>query len=160
MEVETPLPFGHLSANFTLQEMTKSQTAQRQGIDNTPTKAQVASLQALCLGVLEPLRDNFKRPITITSGYRSKALCKAIGSSAKSQHAKGEAADFEIRTIPNYEVACWIRDNVEFDQLILEFYDGKSPNSGWIHVSYRADGKNRKQCLTYDGKKYVTGLHG
>lgn len=156
--METPLPFGHLSANFTLQEMTKSQTATRQGINNAPTKAHVSSLQALCRGVLEPVRDQFKRPITITSGYRSKALCEAIGSKTTSQHAKGQAADFEIRTIPNYDVACWIRDNLEFDQLILEFYDGKDPNSGWIHVSYRADGNNRKQCLRYDGKRYVSGL--
>ena len=147
-----------LSPHFTLQEMTKSQTAQRQGISNIPNKAHVASLQALCREVLEPIRDNFKRPITITSGYRSKELCKAIGSSAKSQHAKGEAADFEIRTIPNIDLARWIRDNLEFDQLILEFYDGIDPNSGWVHVSYRADGKNRKQCLTYDGKRYAAGL--
>ena len=147
-----------LSPHFTLQEMTKSQTAQRQGISNIPNKAHVASLQALCREVLEPIRDNFKRPITITSGYRSKELCKAIGSSAKSQHAKGEAADFEIRTIPNIDLAKWIRDNLEFDQLILEFYDGIDPNSGWVHVSYRADGKNRKQCLTYDGKRYAAGL--
>ena len=156
--METPLPFGHLSANFTLQEMIKSQTATRKGIDNAPTKAHVDALQALCRDVLELVRDQFKRPITITSGYRSKALCQAIGSKTTSQHAKGQAADFEIRTIPNYDVACWIRDNLEFDQLILEFYDGIDPNSGWIHVSYRADGNNRKQCLRYDGKKYKAGL--
>ena len=156
--MEAPLPFGHLSANFTLQEMTKSQTAQRQGINNTPNKPHVDAMQALCQEVLEPVRDAFKRPITITSGFRSKALCQAIGSKTTSQHAKGQAADFEIRNIPNYDVACWIRDNLEFDQLILEFYDGVDPNSGWIHVSYRADGKNRKQCLTYDGKRYATGL--
>ena len=139
--------------------MTKSQTATRQGISNSPTAAHVDSLEALCREVLEPVREQFKRPIKITSGYRSKALCKAIGSKPTSQHAKGQAADFEIRTIPNYDVACWIRDNLEFDQLILEFYDGVDPNSGWIHVSYRADGKNRKQCLTYDGKRYATGFH-
>ena len=138
--------------------MTKSQTATRQGIDNSPTKAHVDALEALCRGVLEPVREQFKRPVKITSGYRSKALCKAIGSKTTSQHAKGQAADFEIGTIPNNEVACWIRDNLEFDQLILEFYDGQNPNSGWIHVSYRADGKNRKQCLTYDGKKYARGI--
>jgi len=147
-----------LSPHFTLQELTKSQTALRLNIDNTPNEQQVGELKALCENVLEPCRKQFKRAFVPSSGFRSKALCKAIGSKATSQHAKGQAADFEIRTIPNYDVACWIRDNLEFDQLILEFYDGKDPNSGWIHVSYRADGKNRKQCLTYDGERYVKGL--
>lgn len=148
-----------LSPHFTLQELTKSQTALRLNIDNTPNEQQVAALKALCDNVLEPCRKHFRRAFVPSSGFRSKQLCKAIGSSAKSQHAKGEAADFEIRTIPNLTLACWIRDNLEFDQLILEFYDGQDPNSGWVHVSYRADGKNRKQCLTYDGKNYATGLH-
>jgi len=147
-----------LSPHFTLQELTKSQTALRLNIDNTPNEQQVGELKALCENVLEPCRKQFKRAFVPSSGFRSKALCRAIGSKTTSQHAKGQAADFEIRTIPNYDVACWIRDNLEFDQLILEFYDGKDPNSGWIHVSYRADGKNRKQCLTYDGERYVKGL--
>ena len=147
-----------LSPHFTLQEMTKSQTALRLNIENTPNAEQVKSLKALCENVLEPCRKHFKRAFVPSSGFRSKALCKAIGSSAKSQHAKGEAADFEIRTVANIDLAKWIRDNLEFDQLILEFYDGIDPNSGWVHVSYRADGNNRKQCLSYDGKRYVSGL--
>ena len=147
-----------LSKHFTLQELTKSQTAVRRGIDNTPTQEHKDALTSLCEAILEPCRVHFARPIAPSSGYRSVALCEAIGSSAKSQHAKGEAADFEIRTIPNIDLARWIRDNLEFDQLILEFYDGIDPNSGWVHVSYRADGKNRKQCLTYDGKRYAAGL--
>lgn len=152
------MPFGHLSANFTLQEMTKSQTATRQGIDNTPTDSHVNSLQSLCREVMEPVRDEFKRPVTVTSGYRSKALCKAIGSKATSQHAKGEAADFEISGVSNHKIAEWIRDNLEFDQLILEFYNPKGPSSGWVHVSYKGVDVNRKECLTYNGKRYSKGL--
>ncbi len=149
---------GHMSANFTLQEMTRSQTALRRGIDNTPSEAHIASMKALCDNVLERVRDNFKRPVTVSSGFRSVQLCKAIGSSAKSQHAKGEAADFEVIGCDNLAVAEWIRDNLEFDQLILEFYDETDPSSGWVHCSYRADGENRKQCLSYDGERYAKGL--
>ena len=148
------MPFGHLSANFTLQEMTKSQTATRQGINNTPTDIHVKSLQSLCREVMEPVRDEFKRPVIVTSGYRSKALCKAIGSKPTSQHAKGEAADFEISGVSNLKIAEWIRDNLEFDQLILEFYNPQDPSSGWVHVSYKGADVNRKEFLTYNGKKY------
>lgn len=147
-----------LSPHFTLQELTKSQTALRMGLNNTPNPEQVEALKRLCEAILEPCRKHFKRSFVPSSGFRSKALCKAIGSSPKSQHAKGEAVDFEIRTVPNYELAVFIRDNLEFDQLILEHYDGVDPNSGWVHVSYRGDGKNRKECLSYDGSTYTKGL--
>jgi zinc D-Ala-D-Ala carboxypeptidase len=147
-----------LSKHFTLQELTKSQTAVRRGIDNTPTQEHKDALKSLCEAILEPCRVHFARSITPSSGYRSVALCEAIGSSAKSQHAKGQAVDFEVGGLPNIELAEWIRDNLEFDQLILEFYDGVDPNSGWVHCSYRADGQNRKQCLTFDGKTYRQGL--
>jgi len=149
---------GHMSAHFTLQEMTQSQTALRQGIDNTPSEAHIASLKALCDNVLEPVRDHYKRAVIVSSGYRSKALCKAIGSKPTSQHAKGEAADFEVPGVSTLELAQYIRDHLDFDQLILEYYDAQDPASGWVHCSYRADGKNRKQCLTYDGERYATGL--
>jgi len=160
-KVDAPvIPEGYLSPNFSLQELTKSQTAIRLGIDNTPTEKHINALKALCLHVLEPCRKQFARSITPSSGYRSKELCKAIGSKVSSQHAKGQAVDFEIGTIPNYELACWIRDNLDFDQLILEFYNPDEPNSGWVHVSYRADAPyvNRKECLTYNGKRYRKGL--
>ena len=135
-----------LSKNFSLVEMTKSQTALRRGIDNTPHPHQVEQLERLCEAVLQPVRDHFDRPVTITSGYRCPELCIAIGSKATSQHAKGQAADFEVPGVSNMEVAQWIADNCEFDQLILECYTGG--NTGWIHCSYVHE--PRKELLTFD----------
>ena len=86
--------------------------------------------------------------MSISSGYRSTELCIAIGSSLESQHAKGQAADFEIFGTPNNEVANWISNNLIYDQLILEFWNSDEPNSGWVHVSYDPDfNQNRKQYL-------------
>jgi len=102
--------------------------------------------------------DQYPTGFVITSGYRSKALCKALGSKTTSQHAKGEAVDFEVMGIDNYDVACWVRDNLEFDQLILEHYTKGDPDSGWIHCSYKTCGHNRKQVLVFDGKRYTEGL--
>lgn len=147
-----------LSNNFTLLELTKSQTATRLGIDNTPTEAHIESLKALCENILQPVREHYGRSFAPSSGYRSVALCEAIGSSAKSQHAKGEAADFEVPGVDNLSLATWISENLDFDQLILEFYKDGVADSGWVHCSYKADGSNRKQCLTFDGKKYTEGL--
>jgi len=107
---------------------------------------------------LEPARAHFDKPITVTSGYRSEALCEAIGSKKTSQHAKGQAVDFEIAGIPNIKIAYWLQNNVDFDQLILEFYNPDDPAGGWVHVSYNEAGANRKQVLTYDGKSYENGL--
>jgi len=135
-----------LSKNFSLQEMTKSQTALRRGIDNTPTPDKIEPLTMLCEKVLQPVRDHFDRPVTITSGYRSPELCLAIGSKTTSQHTKGQAADFEVPGVSNMEVAQWIAENCEFDQLILECYTGG--NTGWIHCSYVHE--PRKELLTYD----------
>lgn len=135
-----------LSKNFSLQEMTKSQTALRRGIDNTPTPDKIDPLTMLCEKVLQPVRDHFDRPVTITSGYRSPELCMAIGSKPTSQHTKGQAADFEVPGVSNMEVAKWISENLEFDQLILECYTGG--NTGWIHCSYVHE--PRKELLTYD----------
>ena len=151
-----------LSENFSLNELTKSQTATRKGIDNKPTTEQVENLKALSINILQKIRDHYERPVRVTSGYRSPELCVAIGSSVKSQHAKGEAADFEITGVDNFDLAIWISKNLEFDQLISEFYTEQHPDSGWVHCSYRADGKNRKQCLTAykeNGKtRYGKGL--
>ena len=85
-----------LTPHFTLSEFTKSQTAERKGIDNTPEPIHIKCMETLCLNVLEPIREHFGKPMTINSGYRSVDLCEAIGSKATSQHAKGEAADIEI----------------------------------------------------------------
>lgn len=150
-----------LSKNFTLQEFTKSQTALRMGIDNTPEGEHLEAAKALFENVVQPVRENFG-PTVINSGYRGPALNEAIGGSAKSQHCKGEAVDIECPGVPNADVAQWIVDNLDFDQVILEFYTPGIPDSGWVHVSYKANGENRKSILTAmkeDGKTvYKTGL--
>ena len=135
-----------LSQNFSLIELTKSQTAERKGIDNTPSTEHQENLKSLCTHVLQPIRDHYSRVVSVSSGYRSKALCEAIGSKSTSQHAKGEAADFEIFGISNKEVADWIHFNVNYDQLILEYWKESDPNSGWVHCSY-TEGNNRRQYL-------------
>ena len=136
----------NLSKSFTLNELTKSQEATRLGIDNTPNEEQIQNLKILCEKILQPLRDFYGMPVSISSGYRSVALCEAIGSSAKSQHTKGQAADFEIFGVPNKEVAEFIVKNLEYDQCILEFWNENEPNSGWVHCSYSSNG-NRMQYL-------------
>jgi zinc D-Ala-D-Ala carboxypeptidase len=136
-----------LSDNFYLNEFIKSNTATRLNIDNTPTPAVIESLEFLANRILQPVRDHYGKVVNINSGYRCLELNRALHSSPGSQHRRGEAADFEIHGIDNYEVACWVRDNLSYDQLILEFYDG-TPSSGWIHVSCTNDGSNRQQCLT------------
>ena len=125
----------NLSRNFSLQELIKSDTAIRKGIDNNPNADQIEKLKALCENILQPVRDHFGR-VKVTSGYRSPELCTAIGSSVNSQHAKAEAADFEVMGTDNAELADWIKDNLPYDQLILEYYTPGEPNSGWIHCSY------------------------
>jgi len=145
-----------LSKHFTLEEMEKSQTATRKGIKNKAGSGEIKNLGDLCYEVLEPVRVKFDKPVTITSGYRSPELSEAIGSKATSQHCLGEAVDLEVIGESNLKVALWIENNVDFDQLILEYWTGEA-NSGWIHVSYK-DGSNRKQVLTYDGKSYTNGL--
>ena len=150
-----------LSKNFTLNEFTKSQTALRQGIDNTPEGEHLEAAKALFENVVQPIRENFG-PTVINSGYRGPELNEAVGGSSKSQHCKGEAVDIECPGVPNADIAQWIVDNLDFDQVILEFYTPGIPDSGWVHVSYRADGENRKSILTAmkeDGKTvYKTGL--
>ena len=147
-----------LSKHFKLEEFTKSMTATRKGINNTPGAGEIKNLENLCYEILEPLRAKFDKPITITSGYRSPQLSEAIGSKSTSQHCKGMASDIEIFGIPNIQTAYWIQANCDFDQLILEFYNPDDPAGGWVHVSYNEKGSNRKQVLTYDGKKFENGL--
>ena len=146
-----------LSGHFSLAELTKSQTAVRKGIDNKPTLDHIENLTELCTHVLEPTRRNFGKPMVITSGYRSEELCEAIGSSKNSQHAKGEAADFEMFGVDNKELAKYIKNNLIYDQLILEFYNPDDPSSGWVHCSYNKE-ENRKQSLLYNGKDYTEWL--
>lgn len=149
-----------LSKNFTLQEFIKSQTALRLDIDNTPNDEHLEAAKKLAEHVLQPIRDHFG-PTTINSGYRGPELNKAVGGSERSQHCKGEAADIEVPGVSNYDVAKWIEDNLDFDQVILEFYTLGIPDSGWVHVTYVGEG-NRKKSLTaskVDGKTvYSVGL--
>jgi len=144
-----------LSKNFSLNELTKSQTAIRMGIDNTSDTEQLVNLVVLVQQVLQPCREQFGS-ISINSGLRVLELNQAIGSSDKSQHINGEAADFEAYLISNRRLAEWIKEKLDFDQLILE-YPGPDPRDGWVHCSYKRDGGNRKQVLTAvkEGNKTV-----
>lgn len=143
-----------LTKNFELSELIKSQTASRFNLDNTPNESVIKNLKLLCEKVLQPIRDNFDKPVIITSGYRSIAVNNAVGGSSKSQHCFGQAADFDIPGIANYDLAVWIKDNLNYDQLILECYTGG--NSGWIHVGYSSAHKNQE--LTFNGRQYFNGL--
>jgi len=150
-----------LSKNFSLKEMTKSQTALRRGIENEPGEEEQANLQQLCEQVLQKVRDHFGKPVNVNSGYRSPELNSAIGGSTTSDHCKGMAADIEIPGVSNYQLAEWIENNCEFRQLILEFYTPGVPDSGWVHVSYDYE-ENFKKVMTAmkeDGKTvYKLGL--
>lgn len=129
----------NLSANFTLKELTRSDTADRLDIDNTPNEDQIESLRLLCENILQPVRDHFGKPVKITSGFRCAALNQAAGGSSNSDHCRGQACDFEIDGVPNPELAQWIADNLQYTQLILEFYTQGQPNSGWVHASFNPD---------------------
>ena len=135
-----------LSENFSLIELTKSQTAERKGIDNTPSPTHQDNLKSLCEMILQPVRDHFNRVVSVSSGYRSPELCTAIGSKITSQHAKGQAADFEIYGLSNKELSDWVNENLDYDQLILEYWKKEDPNSGWVHCSFNLEG-NRKHYL-------------
>lgn len=139
-----------LSQNFSLDELIKSQTAERKGIDNYPNADQIFNLTALAENILQPIRNKWGSFI-VSSGYRSEELCEAIGSKPTSHHCCNNgysASDFEVAGVDNYELATWIRDesNLPYCQLILECYKGG--NSGWIHISYHPE-DIRKECLTY-----------
>ena len=144
-----------LSENFSLWELTKSQVAERHGISNEPRKEEIKNLQALCKNVLQAVRANYGVPITPSSGYRCRALNEAVGSTPRSQHLTGQAVDFEVPWVDNKLVAHWIKDNLIFDQLLLEYYKEGVPNSGWVHVSY-VDPivKNRKKARVCDGRTW------
>lgn len=151
----------NLSANFSLHELTKSETALRLNIDNTPGEAETEALRLLCEKVLQPVRDHYGKGVKVNSGYRSPESNAAVGGSRTSDHCKGQAADIEIPGVPNAELAQWIMDNLDYTQLILEFYTPGIPDSGWVHVSY--DPNNlKKQELTATkqaGKTvYLNGL--
>ncbi len=144
-----------LTKNFTLRDMTKSQTALRRGINNTPDAAAIENLTLIAEHILEPVMDKFGRP-TITSAYRSLGLNTAIGSKPSSQHVTGQAVDFEVMGVSNLHLAQWLNATLDFDQLILEFYSQTDPQAGWVHVSYAPQMRN--QCLTIDRRGTRPGL--
>ena len=135
-----------LSAHFALAEFTRSESAKRHGVSNEPTAEHLENLKVLCEKVLEPIRIKFG-PINISSGYRSKSLNHYIGGSLKSQHCEAKAADIDqdgMGGATNTEIFNFIKDSLDFDQLIWEFGDNNKPD--WVHVSYNK-GANRKQVL-------------
>lgn len=125
-----------LTENFTLSELTKSETALRHGLENTPGEAELANLQALAENVLQRVRDHFGRGVKVNSGFRHPTVNAAVGGSKTSDHCRGQAADIEIPGVANGDLAEWIKNNLKFTQLILEFYTPGVPDSGWVHVSY------------------------
>ena len=150
-----------LTANFSLAEMVKSDTALRHDIDNIPYDEQLANMVALCENVLQRVRDHYGMGVKVNSGFRHPTVNAKVGGSKTSDHCKGMAADIEIPGVANADLAKWIVDNMNFRQVILEFYTPGVPDSGWVHVSYNpAD--NKKQVLTaakQGGKTvYLPGL--
>lgn len=152
-----------LSRNFHLSEFTRSATASRHRIANVPGPCHIAALRLLAIECLQPVRDHFG-PVSVSSGFRSAMLNSRVSRSATSQHLAGEAADFEVPGVDNFEVASWIvQSAIPFDQLILEHYIKGEPHSGWLHMSHAASRKQRGQVLTAtvgpDGEtKYLEGL--
>ena len=151
-----------LTQNFSLHELTKSETALRLGLENNPGPAETANLTTLAGKVLQPIRDHFQKGVHINSGFRHPDVNAKVGGSRTSDHCKGMAADFEIPGVANAELAEWVKDNLEFTQLILEAYTKGIPDSGWVHVSY--DPNNlKKQVMTatfVNGKpQYSNGLN-
>ena len=138
-----------LSKHLSLAEVSRSETAKRKGISNTPSGEHLENFKKLAENIFEPIREHFGVPIHISSGYRSKELNSAIGGSSTSQHCSGEAIDIDMDGstggVSNKDVFDYIKANLNFDQLIWEF--GTDSNPDWVHVSYESTGKQRKQIL-------------
>jgi hypothetical protein len=150
-----------LTKNFSLAELTKSETALRHDMDNIPGAAEIANLTELAGKVLQPVRDHYAKGVKVNSGFRHPEVNAKVGGSKTSDHCKGQAADIEIPGVANAELAEWIKDNLEFTQLILEFYTPGVPDSGWVHVSYNPDNlKKQVMTATKQGGKtvYLPGL--
>lgn len=132
-----------LTEHFKLEEMTVSPTAKKLGLSNTPTPQHIENMRYCCEKILEPVRAKFG-PVKINSSYRAPAVNAAVGGSKTSQHVNGQAIDFEVPGVDNKKVADWVADNLEFDQVILEFYSAGDKNSGWVHASIKKEGGNRR----------------
>jgi len=142
-----------LSKNFILNEFIKSTTATNLKIDNLPSQIIVDRLKLVCVNILQPIRDYFGKPVMINSGYRCPKLNAAIKGAKNSQHVLGMAVDFEIIGMNNYDLAIWVKNNLKFDQLILEYATNlkQNPNNGWVHCSFN-ENNNRQQILTINNK--------
>jgi hypothetical protein len=136
-----------LSTNLSLAEVIRSETAKRKGISNMPTAEHIENFKKLASNIFQPIREHFGKPILISSGYRSAELNKAIGGSLSSQHCSGEAIDIDMdgTDITNAQIFYYIKDNLNFDQIIWEF--GTNINPDWVHVSFAANRSQRKQML-------------
>ena len=138
-----------ISKHLSLAEVSRSETAKRKGINNTPSGEHLENFKKLAENIFEPIREHFAVPIHISSGYRSKELNAAIGGASSSQHCQGEAIDIDMdgssSGVSNADVFKYIKDHLNFDQLIWEF--GSDSNPDWVHVSYESTGKQRKQIL-------------
>jgi zinc D-Ala-D-Ala carboxypeptidase len=136
-----------LSTNLSLAEVTRSETAKRKGISNMPTAEHIENFKKLAANIFQPIREHFGKPIIISSGYRSAELNKAIGGSLSSQHCSGEAIDIDMdgTDITNAQIFNYIKENLNFDQMIWEF--GTDTNPDWVHVSFAANRSQRKQIL-------------
>ena len=137
-----------LTKNFSLEEMLRSDTAKRCGITNKPKADEetevVENLKALCVEVLQPLRDFLGKPVVVSSGYRCRELNEKVGGVSNSQHLTGEAADIRVKDRHELiEIMRFIMDDTVFDQLIRE----KSATGEWVHVSYKRNGNNRQQVF-------------
>jgi len=150
-----------LTNNFSLKELTVSETATRKGLDNTPNEQVIANLKTLAENILQPIRDHFGKSVKVNSGYRSPEVNASVGGSKTSDHCKGQAADIEITGVANGDLAKYIAENFKFTQVILEFYTQGVPDSGWVHVSYDS---NDLKCQTLTAVKqngktvYLPGL--
>ena len=149
-----------LSPHFTLGEACRSQTAVRLGIANEPPTDVAAALVRTAEIILEPCRAHFGVPFSPSSWFRCLELNRAIGSRDTSQHVKGQAVDIEIPGVANLDLARFVMAEMDYDQLILEFWDGQDPHAGWVHVSYVSAAENRRQALRFDGRSYRPGLEG
>jgi hypothetical protein len=139
-----------LTQNFSLHELTKSETALRHGLDNTPGDTEIENLRTLCEQILQPVRTAYGRGVKVNSGFRHPEVNAAVGGSKTSDHCRGQAADIEIPGVPNADLAKYIEANFKYTQLILEFYTPGIPDSGWVHVSYDA---NNLKCQSLTAMK-------
>lgn len=144
-----------LTENFSLHELTYSQTALKYGIDNQPDYDELQNLKALATNILQPVREHFGKSVHVSSGFRCTELNSIVSKSKVSQHMRGMAADFEIFGVDNREVARWIADNLVYDQLILEYYNPGEINSGWVHCSFYENHNRLQQLIVNTGSRQV-----